>query len=50
MEFKVHNTDIEMVPGDRITISVGILHKCDIEVQKNGDIRIYYEGGQSLKI
>jgi len=50
MEFKPRSVELSMVPGDRIEIAVGIMHKCDISVKSNGKLRIYYEDGQSLEL
>lgn len=50
MEFKPHSVDLSMVPGDQIKITVGIMHKCDISVKPNGELRIYYKGGKSQEL
>ena len=50
MEFKYHNTDIEMRPGDKIKIGVGMFHKCNITATPEGKLLIYYEDGKILVI
>jgi len=45
MEFKYHNIDISMRPGDKIRIDVGLFHRCDITVTSDGKLQIYHENG-----
>ena len=50
MNIKPRHIDIDMVPGDSISINVGINYKCDIEVSSNGKLKIYYENVNCLEI
>jgi len=49
MEFKYHNIDIKMSPGDKISIDVGMFHKCDLFVTGEGKLRVYYDDGNVLE-
>lgn len=40
MQIESNSSKIVMNPGDRITISVGITHKCDIHADKTGRLSI----------
>jgi hypothetical protein len=50
MQIKPSIAEIDMAPGDRLTMRVGMLRKCDIEVLSNGALRIYYDGGWVLEV
>lgn len=50
MEIKPRSVDISMVPGDRLSITVGIMYKCEIVVESNGELRIYYDDVKCLEL
>ena len=43
MEIDSKVAEIKMVPGDRISVRVGIYHKCDLVALPNGKLRIRCE-------
>ena len=36
--------EIKMTPGDKISVRVGIYHKCDLTALPNGKLRISCDG------
>ena len=50
MKFEYHNTDIEMRPGDQISIDIGMFHKCNIYATGDGKLRVSYGSESVLEI
>lgn len=50
MEINPSTAEIDMKPGDRLTLRVGMFRKCNIEVTANGTVRIYHGAGSLLEI
>ena len=49
MEIKPRITDISMVPGDNIRITVGINYVCEVSIKPDGTLRVYYGNGKCLE-
>lgn len=50
MKITSKSSHVNMEPGDRMKINVGITHKCDILIMPNGKLWVYHGDDNGLAI